>query len=130
MSVQENVAIISGASRGIGRATAKRFLEAGWQVINLSRSRCDIAGVENIAVNFLANNFLKTCGDELNKHLKDKQTIALVHNAFYFVKDSSQNVEADSFAKVFQTAISAPSQLNRLLLQKMKPSSCIIYIGS
>ena len=38
MSAEKTV-ILTGASRGIGHATAMRFSEAGWRVITCSRDR-------------------------------------------------------------------------------------------
>jgi len=40
--------IVTGASKGIGKASAERFIGAGYQVINLSRSPCNVSGVTNI----------------------------------------------------------------------------------
>jgi glucose 1-dehydrogenase len=37
-SYQERVALITGAAGGIGRATVKRFVEAGWRVIGVDRA--------------------------------------------------------------------------------------------
>lgn len=41
-------ALIIGASDGIGYATAKLFLKSGYRVINVSRTECDLSGVENM----------------------------------------------------------------------------------
>ncbi|NNL10448.1 MAG: SDR family NAD(P)-dependent oxidoreductase, partial [Pseudomonadales bacterium] len=46
----KNTLLITGASRGIGLATAKRFQRAGYGVVNLSRSQPDLPGVEHIAL--------------------------------------------------------------------------------
>lgn len=39
MSIEQRVAIITGAGRGVGRATAQRFARAGARVVLFSRSR-------------------------------------------------------------------------------------------
>ena len=44
-----NIAIITGASSGIGAATAARFEAAGYKTINISRRPCPVSGVINIA---------------------------------------------------------------------------------
>ena len=37
MSDRQKILLLTGASRGIGHATAKRFADAGWRVITVSR---------------------------------------------------------------------------------------------
>ena len=44
--MDQNVAVITGASRGIGLAMAKALVEAGWAVCGLSRRRGEAAGVD------------------------------------------------------------------------------------
>ncbi|HKL94130.1 MAG TPA: SDR family NAD(P)-dependent oxidoreductase [Clostridia bacterium] len=44
------VCFIIGASSGIGLATAARFLEDGYTVINGSRTECELSGVRNYSV--------------------------------------------------------------------------------
>jgi hypothetical protein len=39
---------------GIGRATAAAFLGAGWRVLTISRSPCDVPGVVHTEVDLLA----------------------------------------------------------------------------
>ena len=46
--------IVTGASKGIGKASAERFMGAGYQVINLSRSPCNVSGVTNIEWDYRA----------------------------------------------------------------------------
>ena len=41
-----HTAIITGASVGIGRATAAAFLAEGFRVYNLSRRPCPLSGVD------------------------------------------------------------------------------------
>ena len=40
-----NCLVITGASAGIGLATARRFLAAGFRVVNISRRPCPAQGV-------------------------------------------------------------------------------------
>ena len=49
--------VITGASRGIGFATAQRMLEAGFRVINLSRSPSQLEGVVDIATALAASDW-------------------------------------------------------------------------
>ncbi|MGV0036419.1 MAG: hypothetical protein ACNYPE_16260 [Candidatus Azotimanducaceae bacterium WSBS_2022_MAG_OTU7] len=42
--------VISGASKGIGKATAAQFIEAGHLVFNLSRTNADLPGIKNVQI--------------------------------------------------------------------------------
>ncbi|MAP03745.1 MAG: short-chain dehydrogenase, partial [Halieaceae bacterium] len=45
----QKTAIITGASSGIGAATAEQFLARGYSVINIARRPSPVQGVINIA---------------------------------------------------------------------------------
>ncbi|SVC51231.1 uncharacterized protein METZ01_LOCUS304085, partial [marine metagenome] len=42
--------IITGASKGIGKATAARFIANGDQVLNISRTPSEVKGVNNVTL--------------------------------------------------------------------------------
>ena len=44
------IAILTGASSGIGAAAAQQFMDRGDTVINISRRNCPVAGVETLAL--------------------------------------------------------------------------------
>ena len=43
------IAILTGASSGIGAAAAEQFVERGYTVINISRRDCPVPGVETLS---------------------------------------------------------------------------------
>ena len=45
----DSIAILTGASSGIGAAAAEQFVERGYTVINISRRDCPVPGVETLA---------------------------------------------------------------------------------
>ena len=47
MSTQQKTVVITGASRGIGLATATLFLERGWRIITCARGEVSDPAVEN-----------------------------------------------------------------------------------
>ncbi len=53
----QKILIITGASRGIGLATAQLFQQGGFRVVNLSRSRSPLAGIENLDVDLSSDNW-------------------------------------------------------------------------
>lgn len=125
-----NVAIITGASQGIGKATAGRFLQAQYKVINLSRSPCDLDGVINIAADLSAPSGIDAIAASLLQALGEPTQLVLVHNAAMMTKDTVSDLNADVLRSVLELNVVAPARLNVLLLPKMREGSSIIYISS
>ncbi len=123
-------AIITGASQGIGRATAEHFLKQGWRVINISRRDCSIPEVINCNIDLALLSTLPNQNNSITKYLTDTQRICLVHNAAMFHKDSIYDLPADILQQAFTVNVVAPLLLNQLLLPKMDIGSAIIFIGS
>lgn len=124
------IALISGASRGIGLATAKLFVAQGFAVYNLSRSPANVIGVNNIAIDLSDAACIDTLAKALNPILSQASRICMVHNAAILEKDSAAAIESQAFARVMQLNVIAPALLNQWLLPFMGPTSAIVYIGS
>jgi 3-oxoacyl-[acyl-carrier protein] reductase len=122
--------IISGASRGIGRATAALYTQKNYQVINLSRTPCDITNVINIAVDFADFNWPNNNTVDITAKLAQASRIDLIHNAAYLLNDSVAEIDPSQLQKSLQINVIAPAQLNRIILPYMAAGSSIIYIGS
>ena len=82
-------AIITGASVGIGRATAEAFLAEDYQVFNLSRRACPADGVNNIACDLASDTAVAATCASLATAINGCTTVALVHNASQMRKDSA-----------------------------------------
>jgi len=124
------VAVITGASKGIGAAAAQRFLEAEYRVINLSRSNNPDSRVRNIGVDLSSPDFVQRLNDVLLPELDGAELISLIHNAALYTRETVENIHAVDFAAIFQVNVIASVQLNQLLLPKMTRGSSILYVGS
>ena len=120
--------VITGASKGIGKATAARFVANGDRVINISRSPSDIQGIENVPIDLAGPGAIDSVDDLVNNLPFDD--IHLIHNAARLVNDSIRDVDAESFKDIININIIAPQILNQAILPKMAEGSSIIYIGS
>jgi NAD(P)-dependent dehydrogenase (short-subunit alcohol dehydrogenase family) len=126
--------ILTGASRGIGHATAKRFSTAGWRVITCSRhpfpEDCPWnAGPEDHIVVDLASvdetqNAIAVMREKLLEH--GARLDALVNNAAISPKlaggarmNSLETAEVE-WKRVFQINFFAPIMLARGLLNELK----------
>lgn len=124
------VALITGASRGIGKATARQFLSAEYRVFNLSRTECDVVGVSNIAVNLAEPGAIQAVIPLLKHAVEGATQVALVHNAARTDHDTVFTLSAKQFRAVLELNVVAPQQLSRVLRSRMPPGSSIVYVGS
>ena len=123
-------AIVTGASAGIGLATAERFLEAGFSVTNLSRRPCPLASVHHIRCDLADPLFLHTVQRELATALRGAEKIAAIHNASRLANDSATETGDQPFRDVLQINVLAINSLNRWLIPRMGAGSSILFVGS
>lgn len=124
------VLVITGASRGIGLATAKHFIEKDYHVINLSRTACTVEGVSNVKVDLLDDDWSEQCATSLLSEVGNPEQLVLVHNAGLLTKDRVDNIDIDVLRQVMQLNVIAPAQLNKLLIPKMTEGSSVLYVSS
>ena len=130
MSKQRKALVISGASSGIGKATALKFLKQGYKVVNLSRRPCEIEGVVNISVDMTVEGWGERIASGLTSAIDQSDSISIVHNAAVLLKDSVADVTATDMRRVLELNVVAPATLNQLLLAYLGEGSSIIYIAS
>ena len=125
----KNLLIITGASQGIGKATAQLFLDENWEVINLSRTPCTLSSITNIAVDFSKQDW-KTCLSKLISACQSAKKVSLVHNAACCFTDSIHTVQEDILTLSLHLNTIIPALLTQSLLTALPDHSSIIYIGS
>jgi NAD(P)-dependent dehydrogenase (short-subunit alcohol dehydrogenase family) len=134
MTDSRKTLILTGASRGIGHATAKRFSTAGWRVITCSRHAFPMdcpwdAGPEDHIVVDLASSedthrAIAIMREKLKSH--GSRLDALVNNAAVSPKlaggarMNSLESSEDNWKTVFQINFFAPIMLARALLEELK----------
>ena len=122
--------IITGASSGIGLATAQRFVDAGYAVANLSRSACGVSGVTNVACDLSNSEFLQQIGSELQAICESAKTVTLIHNAARLNNDRVGETDSALLRDVLEVNLVAANSLNQFCLPFMQPGSSILYVGS
>ncbi|MCK0197101.1 SDR family oxidoreductase [Ancylobacter sp. 6x-1] len=124
--------LLTGASRGIGHATVKRFSAAGWRVITCSRhafpENCpwEMGPEDHIQVDLGNEEDTRRAVDEIKSRLPDGQLHALVNNAGISPKGpggarlGTIDTPEETWRKVFQVNFFAPILLARGLLEELK----------
>jgi len=125
-----NIAIITGASVGIGRATAEAFITEDYQVYNLSRRPCPVPGVINLSCDLSSTASIELASKTVEAAIVGARSVALVHNASQMLKDSAINCDSDALRRVLETNVVAINTLNQQLLPHLPRSSSVIYVGS
>lgn len=122
--------VITGGSRGIGKAAVELYIANGWRVINISRSKCDILDVQNFQIDLSKPHWADKFQSELSRAASQAKQISLVHNASVFNRDDINTLQADSLREVLEFNLVSTQTLNTIFLPHMQPGSSIIYVGS
>ncbi len=124
--------LLTGASRGIGHATVKRFSAAGWRVITCSRhafpENCpwEMGPEDHIQLDLADERNTRKAIDEIKQRLDNGLLHALVNNAAISPKAdggkrlSSIDTTQDVWQHVLQVNFLAPIMLARGLLDELK----------
>ncbi|MFB1484152.1 SDR family NAD(P)-dependent oxidoreductase [Corallococcus sp. RDP092CA] len=121
--------LITGASRGIGRAAAARFREEGWRVINVSRGPCGVPGVVNVPVDLAVPGW-EPAVEQALRDGAGQGRLCVVHNAALYEHDDALTMDADHLRRVLEVNVVAPLVLNRLARPLLSPGSSLLYVAS
>ncbi|CAM4405913.1 SDR family NAD(P)-dependent oxidoreductase [Corallococcus exiguus] len=121
--------LITGASRGIGRAAAERFRKEGWRVINVSRSPCTVPGVVNVPVDLAVPGWEPAVEAALRDGAGQGR-MCVVHNAALYEHDDALTMDADHLRRVLEVNVVAPLVLNRLARPLLTDGSSLLYVSS
>ena len=130
--------LITGASRGIGLATAKVFAEKGARVIMVSRNAENLeaaaADIEGETITYTAD----VAGMDDIRHLVDfvKQKLdkldVLVNNAGTNIRNTVKEVQEGEFEQLVNTNLRSAYELTRMLYLSLKASAQgnVIFMSS
>ncbi|MBN8919837.1 MAG: SDR family oxidoreductase [Rhizobiales bacterium] len=126
------ILLLTGASRGIGHATVKRFSAAGWRVITCSRhpfpENCpwEMGPEDHIQVDLGDPDNTREAIAEIRRRLPDGELHALVNNAAISPKAGegrrlgSIDTTLEVWNQVFRVNFFAPIMLARGLIDELK----------
>jgi NAD(P)-dependent dehydrogenase (short-subunit alcohol dehydrogenase family) len=124
--------LLTGASRGIGHATVKRFSSAGWRVITCSRhafpENCpwEMGPEDHLQIDLADPDSTQRALAEVRDRLVDRRLDALVNNAAISPKGpggarlGTIETELRDWQQVFQVNFFAPLMLARGLIEELE----------
>lgn len=133
-NVSRRAMLLTGASRGIGHATVKRFSSAGWRVITCSRhafpENCpwEMGPEDHLQIDLADPVASLQAIEDVRSRLVDGRLDALVNNAAISPKGvngtrlGSIDTALDDWRQVFQVNFFAPVMLARGLIKELEKS--------
>ncbi len=122
--------LITGASSGIGLATAERFIAAGADVVNVSRRPCPQPQVTSIALDFLSTDWRQQLPGALADYWQDGKRSVVVHNAAQLINDTIATADPGDLRRLLELNVVVPMALSQQLLPSLGPRSALIFVGS
>jgi NAD(P)-dependent dehydrogenase (short-subunit alcohol dehydrogenase family) len=141
MTLQGKTALITGASRGIGRATALAIAEAGARIVvhygkSASEAESVVAGIrahggqaESIGADLATPNGANVLANEVRKILGDRLDI-LVANAGVSKSATLLDHTISDFDNLFATNVRGPFFLMQQLVPALGQGSSVVVISS
>lgn len=122
-TAQPPVVLITGCSSGIGRATAQRFLDAGWRVWATSREPTDITDLADAGCRTAALDV--TDGSQIDSVVnravaRDDRIDCLVNNAGFGQAGAIEEIPVDRLQAQFDVNVFGPARLIQTVLPHMR----------
>ena len=131
-----DIIIITGGSKGIGKALAKKYAGENYKVFSLARTSSNLEDVTNITIDLsdlkkTENTFNALLNEILNSKI---DSITLINNAGRLGEISNlENINPNDISKTIQLNTTTPLILSGLFIKLTKQLSCkkqIINISS
>ena len=140
MIFRDKTVIITGASEGIGAATARLFAEAGANLVLVARTKKNLESIAEelrdktqVAIFPMDVTDPDACVDVFKKAAYEFGGVhILVNNAGYHARGNVADVDAEELARIIDVNLRAPIMLSRIALKYLKDEdeAAIINVGS
>ncbi len=122
--------VVTGASGGIGLATAELGVQEGYRVWNVSRRKCPLDGVQNILCDLSVEKEVQEAVQGLIKAVPWGARMCVVHNASGFVADSVLAPDYAMHEALWRLNVLSPMRLNAALFPRMGEGSSVVFVSS
>ena len=124
------VAIVTGASSGIGLATARALLKRGYTVYGVSRRGCKGEDFRSLRCDVTVREAVTAC---VARVIAETGRIdLLVNSAGMGISGSAENTPTDSTEEIFRVNVLGVAEMCRAVLPTMRAQGCgrIVNLGS
>ncbi len=126
--LMEKVCVITGATKGIGKALLEKFKREGFYVVNISRSESPIADL-NLTADLTIPEEREKLVDRLVE--QTRRVDVLINNAGVGMYESWESTEEEELRKMFELNLFAPIDLSKQAIPYLKETKgCIINVSS
>lgn len=131
------VAVVTGATSGIGRAAARRFLAANWRVVAVGRDENALAAlaaeapdrVRTVRADLLQDDAITAVARSIPKY--EDRVDALVNAAGVIASDTLAGVDRALFERMFALNVVAPVLLTQALLSWLEAArGAVVNVSS
>lgn len=129
----DQVALVTGGGRGIGRAVVRRFFEAGWSVIvhyNQSEENARSVAEQGDGETFKANLESEQGINSLTSYLETESIDVLVNNAGVIGGINPESIDLEEWERTFRVNATAPAVLCRDAAELMDEGGRIVNVTS
>ncbi|MCL2739965.1 MAG: SDR family oxidoreductase [Oscillospiraceae bacterium] len=121
--------IIVGGSDGLGKATANLCINNGMEVLNLSRTPCDIKGVQNLACDLVSEKDLENVAKYIKENFADFN--AIINCAAIVALEKINEITYEKFERAWKVNTIGPLFLLSLLFDQIVQNEAdILQIGT
>lgn len=121
--------IITGASDGLGKAITQKCVDDGMKVVNISRSKCPVVGVDNILCDLSIEKDIENAVAEIKK--KYSKFDVLINNAAIVGYSKINEIDYEKFEKTWKVNTIAPLYLiSKLFDLIVENEADVINIGT
>jgi len=140
MIFKDKTVIITGGSEGVGAAAARRFAEAGANLMLVARSKRNLESVAQelrdktrVEIFSMDVSNAEACVDLFKKtEFEYGRVDILVNNAGFHQRGPAENIDAKDLGKMIDVNLKAPIMLSRIALPYLREAGggAIINVGS